>query len=385
MDTGWSDTLQEGTLLPRACGVTRREVLASAIGTLAFPTTALDFAIMPQVHLSPRRRRASRAIQVFLTGGPSHLDLWDPKPGLAETMRSSFLPIPTKLDGIRFTELLPRLAGINDRFALIRSMHCDDCGVFSHDAAMHQMITGRVSQMSDHAGIITAIEGDFAKTRPQTTGSIDANGSNILSATGDLRKHIVETEINAESPRTRNRYGNNVFGQELLVARRLVEKTPSVIRVHWPWRDSRHPNAWDGHDNLSIRLKHSGPILDNALSSLLTDLDDRGLLDETVVSVVGEFGRSPRRGVSTSGNLTRADGRDHWPHCFSAVLAGGGIGRGIVYGESDECGAYPARDPVSHADLFATLQFVLRSIGSSTQSNDSANAPTGRVVRGLLV
>ena len=96
-------------------------------------------------------------------------------------------------------------------------------------------------------------------------------------------------------------------------------------------------------------------MLDAGLSGLIADLDQRGILDETLVVALGEFGRSPQRGVSTSGNSNSADGRDHWPYCYTACVAGAGIGRGVVYGRSDETASAPVDDPVHPIELLATI------------------------------
>jgi uncharacterized protein (DUF1501 family) len=101
--------------------------------------------------------------------------------------------------------------------------------------------------------------------------------------------------------------------------------------------------------------KQSAPMLDAGLSGLIGDLDERGLLDETLVVAVGEFGRSPQRGVSTSGNNNSADGRDHWPYCYTACVAGAGIKRGAIYGESDQTASAPVSNPVHPTELLATI------------------------------
>src|SRR3989440_11568521 len=99
----------------------------------------------------------------------------------------------------------------------------------------------------------------------------------------------------------------------------------------------------------------SGPMLDGGFAALIEDMDSRGLLDETLVVAVGEFGRSPQKGVSTSGNGNSADGRDHWPYCYTAVIAGAGIKRGHVHGESDRTASSPRKDPVHPGELLATI------------------------------
>src|SRR5205807_8340480 len=110
------------------------------------------------------------------------------------------------------------------------------------------------------------------------------------------------------------------------------------------------------HVDLTPRMKtQSGPMLDAGLSGLIADLDERGLLKETLVVAVGEFGRAPQKGVSTSGNGNSADGRDHWPYCYTAVVAGAGTKRGYVHGESDATGASPKDKPVHPTELLATI------------------------------
>src|SRR5690606_32956008 len=115
-------------------------------------------------------------------------------------------------------------------------------------------------------------------------------------------------------------------------------------------------HSWDVHVGLPERMKKlAGPMLDPGLATLIADLDDRGLLDETLVIAVGEFGRSPKRGISTSGNGNDANGRDHWPYCYTAVIAGAGIKRGHVHGKSDATGSAPVEAPVHPRELLATI------------------------------
>ena len=140
-------------------------------------------------------------------------------------------------------------------------------------------------------------------------------------------------DLGAERAAVRDAYGRNTFGQSCLLARRLVEAGTRVVEVIWPKVANSDNHSWDHHQGLTQRMKNqSAPMLDVGLSGLLTDLDRRGLLDETLVVAVGEFGRSPQKGVSTSGNGNSADGRDHWPYCYTAVMAGAGIKGGNVHG-----------------------------------------------------
>ena len=146
-------------------------------------------------------------------------------------------------------------------------------------------------------------------------------------------------DLEQEPVPVRDWYGRNTFGQSCLLARRLVEAGTRVVEVVWPKVANSDNHSWDVHVNLSQRMKNqSAPMLDGGLSALIADLDQRGMLDETMVVAVGEFGRSPQRGVSTSGNSNSDDGRDHWPYCYTACIAGGGVKRGYVHGESDKTG-----------------------------------------------
>jgi uncharacterized protein (DUF1501 family) len=132
--------------------------------------------------------------------------------------------------------------------------------------------------------------------------------------------------------------------------------------MNWPAVANGNPevDSWDTHAANFGPLKNLHcPKLDRALSALLEDMDDRGLLKETLVVAIGEFGRSPRIGVSTSGNSNAPDGRDHWPYCYSAVVAGCGIARGAQYGESDPTGSSPKSKPVHPNDLLATTYYAL--------------------------
>src|SRR5262249_45786619 len=127
-------------------------------------------------------------------------------------------------------------------------------------------------------------------------------------------------DLGKESAQTRQRYGKNTFGQSCLLARRLVEAGTRVVEVIWPKVANSDLHSWDVHVGLNERMKNRpGPMLDAGLSSLIADLDEHGLLKETLVVAVGEFGRSPQKGVSTSGNGNDANGRDHWPYCYTAV------------------------------------------------------------------
>jgi hypothetical protein len=169
-------------------------------------------------------------------------------------------------------------------------------------------------------------------------------------------------DLSKEPCRIRERYGMNIHGQSVLQARRLVEAGVPMVTVFWPNDGITNVSVyWDTHNRNFIDLKtRLCPVTDQAFSALLEDLQQRGMLDETLVVWTGEMGRTPRVGQSVPGGAGAGrDGRDHWPHVFTSVLAGGGIRGGVVHGASDRYAAYPATNPTSPADLAATIYHCL--------------------------
>jgi Protein of unknown function (DUF1501) len=183
-------------------------------------------------------------------------------------------------------------------------------------------------------------------------------------------------DLAAEPMAMRERYGLNPHGQSVLQARRLVERGVPLVTVFWPNDGIKNVSVyWDTHSRNFIDLKERlMPAADLAFSTLLDDLSDRGLLDETVVVWTGEFGRTPRIGQRNSDAGAGKDGRDHWPNCFTTVLAGGGIKGGIVYGASDRHAAYPASNATAPVDLLATIYHCL-GVAPETVLHDSQNRP----------
>lgn len=170
-------------------------------------------------------------------------------------------------------------------------------------------------------------------------------------------------DIRREPAALRDRYGRHLFGQSALMGRRMIEAGARFVTVLW---DAPDGYSWDSHRNSDDVKKHLLPGTNQALSALLTDLADRGLLDETLVVCVGEMGRTPK------GNANW--GRDHWGFCFPAVLAGAGIRGGAVYGKSDKDAAYPIDHPVSPEDLAATVFHAL-GIAPETRIHDALGRP----------
>jgi Protein of unknown function (DUF1501) len=444
-------------------GVTRRDILrvggsgllGLSLGSM-FQLQAASAAAPDTVGGAAKRPgwgKAKSIIMVYLQGGPSHLDLWDPKDNVPDNVRSVFKAIDTKTPGTKVTEVLPKLARITDKFTFIRSMSYTPNGLFNHTAAIYQMMTGYTTDKVSPSGQLEPpspkdfpnFGSNIIRIKPPTqpmlpfvmlprplqeSGVVGKGGTAgflgkafdpyTLFPDGDdmdmakmdrirvddlqLRPEVFATRLErraklrdtinagmpvidkavseynlneyydralklvvsgrardafnlaAEPATIRDMYGRNTFGQSCLLARRLVEAGTRVVEVIWPKVANSDNHSWDHHVGLTERMRdRSGPMLDTGLAALITDLDQRGLLEETLVVAVGEFGRSPQKGVSTSGNGNSADGRDHWPYCYTAVITGAGIRKGYVHGQSDKTGSAPAQDPVHPGELLASI------------------------------
>jgi hypothetical protein len=438
-------------------GVTRRDILrvggSGLLGMTLGSMFKLQAASAGADAPRPGWGKAKSIIMVYLQGGPSHLDLWDPKDNVPDNVRSAFKAIDTKTNGVKLTEILPKLAQAVDKLTLVRSMSYTPNGLFNHTAAIYQMMTGYTTDKVSPSGQLEPPSpkdfpnygSQIVRLKPPTQPMLPfvmlprpLQESNVVGKGGtagflgkafdpytlfpdgddmdmakmdrikvddlqlrpevfslrlerraklrqvidagmpDIEKAVADYNLNeyydkalrlvisgrareafdlkAEPDKLRDAYGRNTFGQSCLLARRLVEAGTRVVEVVWPKVANSDNHSWDHHVDLTKRMKtQSGPMLDGGLSALITDLDERGLLEETLVVAVGEFGRSPQKGVSTSGNGNSADGRDHWPYCYTAVLAGAGIRRGHVHGRSDRTGSAPAEDPVHPGELLATI------------------------------
>jgi len=393
-----------------------------------------------------RPAHADACILIFLNGGPSHLDMWDPKPDAPPEIRGEFRPIPTSVPGVFFGEHLPKFARQMHRCTVIRSAHHSVnnahaaavyCALTGHDrgeigggarpddypcvgsvVGMHRPPQSAVPphvllpfvtkegaggppqpgffggwlgkprdplvilkdpnaadfalpeltlgpdidptrfdarrQLADRLSASRppaqrgspeerlARRGHQEEARPDDVDGIRARAFDLLTSPA-LRDAV---RIDREPAKVRDAYGRNIYGQSVLLSRRLIEAGTRVACVSW----APDANAtWDTHGNNFTKLKNELlPQLDAAFSTLIDDLSDRGMLDRTLVVVVGDFGRTPK--VNGQGG-----GRDHWNFCYSLVLAGGGVKGGYVHGSSDKIGAKPGRNPVTPADVIATV------------------------------
>ncbi len=397
--------------------------------------------------------RAKQCILLFMWGGPSQLDTFDPKPLAPDTIRGPFKPIATNVPGIELSELFPSLAQQADKLAVLRSLNHDDP---AHLSSGHTILTGHLppvnfsdneppserdtphigSVMSklrpatsampsfvtmpwlafhpaapggmapgQHGGwlgrqydpflamgdpnaagwkvpALALIDGqspdrlqhrrellqslDQQRRASEQLGALNQLDSLQQRAFGLLTSATVRGafDLAQETPETRDRYGRNIHGQCVLLARRLIEHDVPLVSVNW---HNDGQNFWDTHGNNFNRLKNDlCPPADRALTALLEDLSRTGRLDETLIVWVGEFGRAPVINGST--------GRDHHPRCYSGLMAGGGIRGGQVYGASDRHAAYPADKPTSPHDLVATMYHAL-GVPHDAVLHDSQNRP----------
>lgn len=377
--------------------------------------------------------KAQSCILLWLEGGPSQLDTWDPKP------TSAFKPISTNVAGIQVSELLPQMSKRMDKLSIVRSMHTRGT---DHPQGTHYAVTGHEVNPAMHFPSLGAILSKEAGARngvpphvllPQWEKSRqyeeyfhagflgpdydpmaipDPSRKNFEVADLTLPKSVSERAVHSrqeflkvvdrhyrntyegaehanmdgftsqawkmllnptvrdafdlskEPEKLKDRYGRDAVGQSALLARRLVEAGARFVTAA-----GFHSNSWDTHaKNDEGHRDRLCPPLDRTLSALLDDLDERGLLETTVVLAMGEFGRTP---------FVNPDlGRDHWPTCWSLALGGGGIRGGQVIGSSDDKGANVASRATSIGDIFAT---IYKAFGIDwTKEYDT---PSGRPVK----
>jgi hypothetical protein len=462
-------------------GVTRRELMRVGGAGLLGLSLPEFLALKAQADARPSDKQkgpagfnsAKSVILIFLQGGPSHIDIWDPKPDAPSNVRGDFKPIKTKID-TQVSEVMPLLAQQLDKATLIRSVSYTPNGLFNHTAAIYQMMTGeQADKVSPSGQLEPPAPSDFphmgsqiARIRPpdvpmlpfvmlprplQESNVIEKGGTagflgkafdpyyafptgsdtdqtkmdhlnldeftlraeiskSRLQRRASLRKVLdagmpeLEAavkpyaldeyygkafdlilsgkareafDLTKEADKVRDRYGRHTFGQSALIARRLIQAGTRFVQVNWPSVANGDPTqtAWDTHAANFGPLKNLHcPKLDSALSALLEDLGQRGMLDDTLVLAIGEFGRSPRLGVSTSGNGNAPDGRDHWPYCYTALIAGAGVKRGVVYGKSDATASSPIENPVHPTQLLATVYNCL-GIPPDTITYNHLNQP----------
>jgi len=390
-------------------GPSRRGFLAGAGGgaaALAADMSAVNLLRGPAL-AGELKRQNKRVILLWLAGGASQFETWDPKPGVKTG--GPFRAIPTNVPGIHVSELLPQLATRMQHTAIIRSLNTR---IADHGTAAELMECGRrndpglrfpdlgaivarelgrlESRVPDYVSLYTSTEGRRKGTsgflgaryspmflsesmtppnilRPEAISAADHQDRAALRDalarrfTAERRSHAVDSHMSAydrvqglmasaelfdvtrEPASVRDRYGPTQFGEQCLIARRLVEAGVPFVKVARAWWDS-HGQNFETHRELCADL-------DNCMSALLDDLAQRGLLDDTLVITLGEFGRTP--GINAS------LGRDHFANAWSCSLSGSGIRGGVAYGRTDPEGHAVVDGEVSAGDLFATLLAAL--------------------------
>ncbi len=360
--------------------------------------------------------RARSCILLFLVGGPSQLDTWDPKPDAPEEVRGPFRPTRTTVPGMHLCETFPLMAGMAERFAVVRSVHHEAAAI--HETGHQLMQTGGLWGQGGgppHVGsVVSRVFGPGPRGLPsfvilprligytgvrlshgQGAGFLGAahepfvldadpaSSSELCAARERLRSRSASLgaerafDLSREKPALRERYGAHTIGQSCLLARRLVEHGVRFVTVNL-FETVFNELTWDCHadgGSLATTLEDYRdtlcPLFDRAYTALLEDLAGRGLLESTLVVATGEFGRAPK--------LNPRGGRDHWPGVWSMLFAGGGVRGGRVVGASDRLGAEPRDRPVCPGDVLAT---VYQQLGiNPTQALPTAE---GGVIRELL-
>ncbi len=404
--------------------ITRRDALRLGLGALTAGVTTAAYANGPDLY---RHIQAKACILLYMVGGASQIDTWDPKPG--RPTGGEFRSIRTTLPGVHVSEHLPGLARRTDDLAIVRSLSYREG---NHARARYLMHTGYVpAGGAQHpalgafvhaaqspgaplpgnvaiggpghsAGLLGPAHDPFVVSNPvQTVRNVE---SNISAARLDARLHMWSAlqedfgsertpaavqghdavldqairmmrapeleafDLRQEPRNLSERYGPGKFGQGCLMARRLVERGVPFVEVQM--------DGWDTHESNFERVAALSRELDTAMSALLDDLKSSGLLEETLVLWMGDFGRTPR--------INARGGRDHYPHVASAVLAGGGVAGGQVIGATDADGVAVTDRPITVSDLHRTVHTKL-GLDPEQVRISSAGRPIAAVEGGVVI
>jgi uncharacterized protein (DUF1501 family) len=442
----------------------RREFLRA--GLSGFASLSLPGLLRLRAAAAAQTTPRTAVILVWLRGGASHLDTFDPKPDAPADYRGPFAPIATKIPGIQISELLPRLAACADRFALVRSLTHTGGG---HPAGSLQMLSGDpdaqdklTSRYPDWMSVAHYLRSDRAHAIPNyvAINPVDRYDSFTIAGPaylgpsyepfqvlgdpsrpdfqvpniglsdisqrqrltervelrhaldrlrGDLDQHGMMQaldqfedqamnlllspaareafDLGRESTAVRERYGMHAWGQQCLMARRLVEAGVEIITTEFDGPLCGRVANWDDHavnHHVFEALQYRAPYFDQAVSALIEDIYARGLNQRVLVVVTGEFGRTPRISyvASSGGGVASAEagvvqpGRDHWPRAGSMLFAGGGIATGQVIGATDARGEDAIARRVGPEDFLATIYRHLGIDYHNTLIRDFAGRPT---------
>ena len=415
----------------------RRWFLQAGLGGLAGLSTA-DLLRLQAKTGSGGDQNEKSVILFWLSGGPSHIDMWDPKPDATSQVRGPFGTIPTNVPGIRISDQLPRQAAVMDKISILRSVDCSasdhtpitmqaghplarrtndgrDGGGYPSMGSIAAKFSGPINPAmpafialadsmaadvwgsgemgSSYAPIQgTALAGMFKPPKGLTIGrmsqreelrtrmetfrrSLDSSGSMTnLDQYTRLAVEMVASgqavqafDIEKEDPRLRDSYGRTSLGQKALLARRMVEAGVRFVLVSGAWGYFDHHGDHVQWKGIEKGLKPLMPHVDSALATLITDLHQRGLLDKTLILMMGEFGRAPV--------INKEAGREHWTNVMSMLVAGGGLRHGQVIGSTDNKGHAILDRRITPQDIAAT---VFAHLGIDLESHWSGT--TGRPV-----
>jgi len=414
-------------------GMSRRHFLSHLAGASALTAPALMFGGALRAHAQGLQKRGKSAIMLWMGGGPSTIDLWDLKPGAPTG--GPFQPISTSGD-VQICEHLPMVAQQMHHLSVVRSMSTREA---DHSRGRYYMHTGYVPNPNvEHPSYGAVLAHELVDQRDdlEIPPFVAVGGGSVgpgflgmawspftVSSTGRVRNlqmgleekrlyqrmaaldmiekqfiaerrgHLAEDhqkilqktlylmtseqmqafKVGEEPAEMRERYGENNFGRGCLMARRLVEQGVPFVEVDF--------GGWDNHQNIFPTLKDNKlPEMDRAMSALVEDLHQRGLLNDTAIIWMGEFGRTPR----INGNA----GRDHWARAWSVVLGGAGMKGGIAVGETNEDGTRVVTDPYTSQDVMATvcqaLGISLETTFTSRSGRPMKIAAGGRVIKELF-
>jgi uncharacterized protein (DUF1501 family) len=391
----------------------------------------------------PPKATAQSVIQIYLPGGMAAQETFDPKLHAPIEYRGPFSPLKTRLDGVHFSEVMTQTAKVADKITVVRSMTHGEAdhdrgthnmftgyrpspalqypsfgSIVSHELGSRNDLPPYIcipSQPNTFAGtgylgsaygpfslgndpansnfkvrdlsLPTGVDESRFATRREMRATVDAHFSALEKSDAlegmDSFYHRAYAMLSSDKARAafsladepqkiRDDYGSGTAGQRMLLARRLVEAGVRFVSLTY--------GGWDHHDNIKNAMTGQMPKFDQAFAALIRDLDQRGMLDSTLVMVTTEFGRTPK--------INGTAGRDHYPKVFSIVLAGGGIKRGHAHGTSDPTGGEPESDPLTVPDLAATIYNQL-GIDSQKKLMAPGNRPIaivkdGEVQKGLL-
>jgi hypothetical protein len=401
-------------------GRARRRFMAQMASSLLGVTALTDLSLGVDDDKTKTTAPAKQIIYLFMTGAMSHLDTFDPKP--ESSVQGDTQAISTSISGVQFGQNLPKLANMANDLAVVRGMYqetaahgpaqylirtsYDEIATTNHPGLgpWIQRLDGRISQTlpasvnigskgggpgylgakfapvpigDPNKGLENTAMPKYLKTfhfdrrlslsktfdkgfrfRAQDNSHVNGYDDLYREAIGLLRSDAIKAfDITSEEDSLKEMYGKNRFGQGCLLARRLIESGVRFVEVT--------AGGWDMHRGLNDAISNKGAELDNALSSLIEDLKQRGRLDSTLIVLATEFGRTPKINVNA--------GRDHHPAAFSTLLIGGGIKTGQVYGVSDEDGFYVEDQNVSVQDFNATIAAAM-----GLRHDQEIFSPTGR-------